>query len=497
MFIGSHRTISTALEKIIDIEAYADAIEVHREGKEKVEVYQWAPGMQMAYQFGGKTLSTPITGVLVKYAIDQAIAVRKDPMARAAMLESDGDALKEEGKFPEALKSYRDSLATRERLLDADPSNIRLQLDTCMAYARISTRLGAQSRLAEARIFSHKGSVLLHRLVKDEPSNATVRELRKIYDFFEPFLEAANANSTGQALLGEGKLLDALKFHRNALDILERLASLNSNDLNVRRQLLLCYDYIGDVLEAQGNFEAAMDSYQHSFQIREEIVRADPQNTGLQRDLLVSYEKVGRVLMEQRKLDEALKFCQNSLALAESLAKATPESVEAHRDVFAACEGLGDVLVAQSHLDEGLIQYQNGLSLADLLAKSDPGNQQRQVDYRIAVGKIGGTAFKFILNRNFSRALELADQAISSAPDQIWVYANRACALMFLGRVDEARTVYLRYRGQKVREEKSWEAVVLQDFAELRKLGLTHPLMDEVEGLLSPSSEVVSNEVQE
>ena len=53
---------------------------------------------------------------------------------------------------------------------------------------------------------------------------------------------------------------------------------------------------------------------------------------------------------------------------------------------------------------------------------------------------------------------------------------------MFLGRLDEARALYLRYRGaQKVQGDKSWEAVVLEDFAELRKAGLVHPLMDEIE----------------
>jgi hypothetical protein len=49
---------------------------------------------------------------------------------------------------------------------------------------------------------------------------------------------------------------------------------------------------------------------------------------------------------------------------------------------------------------------------------------------------------------------------------------------MFLNRVDEARAVYLRYRGQQnVDDDKSWEAVILENFAELQKAGLTHPLM--------------------
>jgi hypothetical protein len=52
---------------------------------------------------------------------------------------------------------------------------------------------------------------------------------------------------------------------------------------------------------------------------------------------------------------------------------------------------------------------------------------------------------------------------------------------MFLGRVDEARALYLRYRGEKnVQDGKPWETVVLEDFAELRKAGHTRPLMDEI-----------------
>jgi hypothetical protein len=86
------------------------------------------------------------------------------------------------------------------------------------------------------------------------------------------------------------------------------------------------------------------------------------------------------------------------------------------------------------------------------------------------------------LVRGFAAALEAADQATSLAPHEIWLYSNRAHALMFLGREEEARALYLRYRGEKkVQGVKSWETVVLEDFAELRKVGLTHPLMDEIE----------------
>jgi hypothetical protein len=49
-------------------------------------------------------------------------------------------------------------------------------------------------------------------------------------------------------------------------------------------------------------------------------------------------------------------------------------------------------------------------------------------------------------------------------------------------RVDEDRTLYLQYRDEKnVQRGKSWQSVILEDFAELRKSGQTHSLMDEIE----------------
>jgi len=53
---------------------------------------------------------------------------------------------------------------------------------------------------------------------------------------------------------------------------------------------------------------------------------------------------------------------------------------------------------------------------------------------------------------------------------------------MFLDRSDEARALYLHYRGEKdVWEQESWEDFILGEFAQLRKARLTHPLMDEIE----------------
>ncbi len=75
-------------------------------------------------------------------------------------------------------------------------------------------------------------------------------------------------------------------------------------------------------------------------------------------------------------------------------------------------------------------------------------------------------------------AMDAADQAIALAPQATWLYAIRAHALMFLGRIDEARALYLKYRGEKnVMAGKSWEAIILEGFAVFEK-GRPHQSAD-------------------
>jgi hypothetical protein len=52
---------------------------------------------------------------------------------------------------------------------------------------------------------------------------------------------------------------------------------------------------------------------------------------------------------------------------------------------------------------------------------------------------------------------------------------------MFLGRGEEAKALYLGYKGKPVADNKLWEHVVAEDFVGLRKAGLTHPMMADIE----------------
>jgi len=265
------------------------------------------------------------------------------------------------------------------------------------------------------------------------------------------------------------------------------LAASDRSNTGWQRDLSVSYIKIGDVLVRQRKFDEALKCYRESLAILERLGTSDRSSTGWQRDLSVSYERIGEVREAQGKLDEALKGYQDTLTIRERLAAYDLSNAGWQYDLSVSYERFGDVLMKQDKPDQALKSYRrDGLAIRERLAASDRSNTGWQNDFQYSIGRMGKLAYRFILDRSFASALEASDLVISLAPDTILLRTKRAHALMLLDRVDEARALYLRYRGEKYAQDgRTWETVVLEDFAQLREAGVTHPLMDEIKARFS------------
>jgi TPR repeat protein len=105
---------------------------------------------------------------------------------------------------------------------------------------------------------------------------------------------------------------------------------------------------------------------------------------------------------------------------------------------------------------------------------------------RSALGQLSWYA---LFCREFTQALDTAERALKADPELLWVATNRAHALMFLGKAAEAREVYQVHREKRIPQNanKTWQRVVAEGFHELRKAGLDHPQMPEIEAALGIS----------
>jgi TPR repeat protein len=105
--------------------------------------------------------------------------------------------------------------------------------------------------------------------------------------------------------------------------------------------------------------------------------------------------------------------------------------------------------------------------------------------------ELNNAAWFTLFAKDFSKALTVADRAHALFPDNFAIESNRAHALMFLGHGEECKTLYLAYKGKPISkdENKLWERAIAKDFEELRKAGLTHPMMADIEKELGVSSD--------
>jgi hypothetical protein len=77
-----------------------------------------------------------------------------------------------QGNLPEALKSFRDSLAIADRLAKADPGNAGWQRDVAVSHAKLADIYRRQGETALAKDALGMGKAIMQRMTKLSPDNA-------------------------------------------------------------------------------------------------------------------------------------------------------------------------------------------------------------------------------------------------------------------------------------------------------------------------------------
>ena len=83
-----------------------------------------------------------------------------------------GDIRMQRGNLPDALKSYRDSLAIIDRLAQADPGNAGWQRDLSVSYAKVAVVFRSTGENADALTALRQGQAIMARMTQLSPDNA-------------------------------------------------------------------------------------------------------------------------------------------------------------------------------------------------------------------------------------------------------------------------------------------------------------------------------------
>ena len=409
---------------------------------------------------------------------ESAAKARRDARARrdlAVGLSAVAGVKSKAGDQRGALASYEECLVIRRQLAD-DAAKNALGRRELMAGLENFQKATAQGDFKDGLTALGRRIAVSQELLQDDEDKATAQGDLLIT------LEAV-----GDIELRLDDQVRALAAYQEMLVIARELAK-DKDDANSQHDLSVSLAKVGTAKEKGRDWEGALAAYNESLAIRRDLAKDKGKGKGkaqAQIDLGVGLENVADALKGLDRLPDAAPYDEEDLAIFQDLADHAPNDEDSQKDLAIALGRFGTDLRKLGRLDEALTDYEKEFSIRRALLLAHPSEELARDNLDAAAENIGGLAYDFLLVRAFDKSLTASDQAIAAAPDQIWIYANRAHALMFLGRTDEARVLYLAHRGEKLAPDESdlWEKAVLDDFAALRKAGLTDPLMNEIERL--------------
>jgi TPR repeat protein len=203
------------------------------------------------------------------------------------------------------------------------------------------------------------------------------------------------------------------------------------------------------------------------------------------------YQKAAKSF--EKAADAGDPASMSALGLVYAMGQGVPQDAAKAREWFEKGADKGDANARQLEtvaLNEAAAneRYGEALSFQDLLAAQTEKEEtaQRGKPGAETAKTLGDVAWLAIHTREFTKALAAADRAHALLPTDLSIESNRAHALMFVGRLEEAQALYLAHKGDHLPEvNKSWDQVITEDFADFRKAGLTHPMMEDIEKQLS------------
>jgi non-specific serine/threonine protein kinase/serine/threonine-protein kinase len=324
-------------------------------------------------------------------------ALRKEPERRYTSVE----------RFVDDLRRHREGLpvtATRGSWSYRAGKFVRRHKVSMAAAAVVALAIlgGIAATVREARIARRQAEIARDQRRRAEKRFNEVRKLANslLFEVHDSIKDLPGSTPARKLLV------------TRALEYLDSLSQEAKGDASLQRELAAAYQRIGDVQGQPrqanlGDRVGAETSYRKSLTIREGLVAADPMNEELRRELVMGYGKLSDLLREKGDLAGAMENSGKQMATVEALFNADPTNVP-NRVLFATYRmdhGYKQATIGGDR-EHGLENLQQGSILLEQLAAERPEDQY----------------VHRILGLSYSRTAEILQGTESSRPEALSLY---------------------------------------------------------------------------
>jgi serine/threonine protein kinase len=178
----------------------------------------------------------------------------------------------------------------------------------------------------------------------------------------------------------EGGLQRALKLHRDALEIRERLVEEQPDASEHKERLALSYSAIGALEWSQGSWHEARDTLQKAARIWEELAAGNLTAGGYGRDLARSYGNLGVLEDQSGNPDAAVGWYRKAIAILKPLAaNEDPQDPDVTECLAACYEALATSQKKTDDFDKAQRSQRSALGLRELLVERYPESTSHQL----------------------------------------------------------------------------------------------------------------------
>lgn len=264
-----------------------------------------------------------------------------------------GDIYAQTRAVEQAVESYRDGIRLGEAWLQkADERSIRLELADL--YENTSDVLSSKGDYLAARDNAKKAVDLLERLVKNTPEDRKL-QLRL----------ASVRSSAGAVEILLGRLQEALAAFRGSAQIVDKLVSFDPANAAYRREQLMLYGHIGDVLGNPGmpnlaDRTGSVKAYERSVDSARALHEIDPADQRAASDYAIALSRLATVIPNWQQTKKIAAF-RESLAVLKEINRVNPKNQSSQLYLAFNNLQLGDIFGGNGDWGRAKEAYSEGL----------------------------------------------------------------------------------------------------------------------------------------
>jgi len=177
----------------------------------------------------------------------------------------------------------------------------------------------------------------------------------------------------------------SMEFYHKAVELGEKIQK-SWDHVEVREQIALAYDAMGNIRRAEEMLKEAVEYYEKALGLREQILDK-VSSVKNRRAVAVSCYRLGEYYRIENEYEKSAEFYGRQQALILQLAK-EDTATDWRRDLMISYGALGDLEVAQHRYDAGIEYLKQGLKIAREMEAEHSTTENRK-DLSIACDKMG------------------------------------------------------------------------------------------------------------